>query len=560
MVWKNIHPSEKPNWDSLHEGQRRYAVEQYNLALVRRGLPVDHPVPEKEEAPREDSGAAPELSAEEQQVIDDFDTDLLDDDHHSMAPPIGGTRSAEADSPSAPVAKKAKGPKADKRKADSMGSTSLPGTAMDQGGGGGGGDDGRSTVRQVALPNPTLSIHPHVRHYRKVHRFLTYGLSYRVMMSNYAGDPATQVAGADLIILTTPLAMVPWDKPYLYLNPSEFNALPTGSHIGACRVTVIARNVRIAFPTNETASKLATLNQNKDVMYAIGLNKNVHAVDLQYTVKEMKPQTSKEYTANDEQLLANRFYGDKITKDSTNVPHHQVGLPIPLPWYATIPHMLRTGVDEGWPCLQAYYRDMDADTVVGKELCSVEYHPKMGHIKAPQAAIYQTNKYKGSTVGFAQEYTIPRNGMKFIPQQTTVTVDAEGQVASYTETNRTVKEEVPTAFDWYLEPIEKSQFMSQGIFGAGDTQAQDSLHIGIQPVQAITPGTGGTDQTIAQYTDCQAYFEVICEAEVNTSYPTPYPLFPVTHVTEHGVTFFANNPPDHRSKAMINGLYQVNVD
>lgn len=38
-------PNQRPNWERLNEGQRRYAYEQYNLARVRRGLDIDHPIP-----------------------------------------------------------------------------------------------------------------------------------------------------------------------------------------------------------------------------------------------------------------------------------------------------------------------------------------------------------------------------------------------------------------------------------------------------------------------------------------------------------------------------------
>ena len=46
-----VHPSERPNWESMNEGQRRYAVEQYQLARLRRGLDIDHPNPITEPAP-----------------------------------------------------------------------------------------------------------------------------------------------------------------------------------------------------------------------------------------------------------------------------------------------------------------------------------------------------------------------------------------------------------------------------------------------------------------------------------------------------------------------------
>ena len=65
-------PDERPNWDSLNEGQRRYAWEQYNLAKVRRGIPIDHPIPGT-------SNAEPaQLNQEEQDYINEFDLSLLD--------------------------------------------------------------------------------------------------------------------------------------------------------------------------------------------------------------------------------------------------------------------------------------------------------------------------------------------------------------------------------------------------------------------------------------------------------------------------------------------------
>lgn len=58
------HPRDRPNWDRLNAGQQRYAVEQWMLARVRRGERFDPPGGE-------------ERNYDPQQVIDDFDLDLL---------------------------------------------------------------------------------------------------------------------------------------------------------------------------------------------------------------------------------------------------------------------------------------------------------------------------------------------------------------------------------------------------------------------------------------------------------------------------------------------------
>lgn len=68
-------PNERPNWSKLNEGQRRYAWEQYNLALVRRGLPIN-PVP--------DAAGQGNSNDEESEVLDEGENsepDIEEDDN-----------------------------------------------------------------------------------------------------------------------------------------------------------------------------------------------------------------------------------------------------------------------------------------------------------------------------------------------------------------------------------------------------------------------------------------------------------------------------------------------
>jgi hypothetical protein len=57
-------PQDRPNWDSMNEGQRRYAMEQWNLARVRRGEYFDPPGDD-------------DLPLTQADAIDNFDLDLL---------------------------------------------------------------------------------------------------------------------------------------------------------------------------------------------------------------------------------------------------------------------------------------------------------------------------------------------------------------------------------------------------------------------------------------------------------------------------------------------------
>ena len=115
-----------------------------------------------------------------------------------------------------------------------------------------------------------------VRHYRKVHRFFTYGLSYEALETAH-------IRGGTLTdsFITTPFAEIPWNRLFMYMNPSEYSLLPAGTRVTKCHVKITQRNVRVAFQTNNSGTGLATLNQNKNAVYAdsliqYGAGQNVH--------------------------------------------------------------------------------------------------------------------------------------------------------------------------------------------------------------------------------------------------------------------------------------------
>ncbi|MDI4567910.1 MAG: hypothetical protein E7Y34_02395, partial [Mycoplasma sp.] len=85
-----------------------------------------------------------------------------------------------------------------------------------------------------------------------------------------------------------------------------------------------------------------------------------------------------------------------------------------------------------------------------------------------------------------------------------------------------------------------------------------TLHVGLQPVPALTSKVIGNDAALNSYTDSQAYFEVTCEAWVKCSYPTERPLYTASNIklsdmlwtsTETGIKL-------NIGKTMVHGLYQ----
>ena len=147
-----------------------------------------------------------------------------------------------------------------RRRTEGVGGTSLPGTAGAMGGGG---------MEQAVepIPRPMYSAHTQIRYFKKVHRILTFGLAYKPIVKARTGPPAY----SDVYMMTS-LAHIPWEYPFMYLNPSEFALLPAGSRAKHVRCKVKSENVRVAFPTNSTDNNLATLHTNKFLRVGINLN------------------------------------------------------------------------------------------------------------------------------------------------------------------------------------------------------------------------------------------------------------------------------------------------
>nr|CAD7448507.1 unnamed protein product [Timema bartmani] len=99
----------------------------------------------------------------------------------------------------------------------------------------------------------------------------------KVISAPIAGSGDNIVAHT-VYYLTTALAQILVHKPILYMNKSEFDLLPQGSEILEVKVSIVQRNA-LSFATNASTTNLATLDQNKIGVYAIGLNKTGYGMD-----------------------------------------------------------------------------------------------------------------------------------------------------------------------------------------------------------------------------------------------------------------------------------------
>lgn len=522
MKYNKPPPNERPNWHRLNEGQRRYAWEQYNLALVRRGIPINHPIPgtseqqaEPDEPNIEDVLAEPQPEPDhqlEEAAVEDFDEgqfeavseELPHNDTHEttdrMADGGGVKRPADTTHVSGP----------NKRRTGS--NRKLPGTAADA-------VANEAGVREGPVPRPMVSIHSYTRYYRKVHRFLTYGLSYNTISQNIDAIP--------VLVITTPLCEIPWNRPFLYLNPSEFKLLPAGASFTRMKVSIVQRNVRIAFPTNSTANNLATLNQNKNIIYAHGLNKKITGMPIKYTgFEENQPMIPTSFDLYGSWTnTINDMYGpvDFQAGFGTVVPRHEVGIPQVLPYYFGMIYAPDRGTSNtaiGWENLQEHYTEVDADSTVGSTICDFEYVPRVGLCKAPPQPIWKG--FPVASVGeTGNNLTVTRGSMALQPHNTNVTFGANSNGTASNVTDLQTPLTPPGVNDFFIDTlIEKSQSHYHGLFMRDLPAVQESLHVGCQPTVALTTANLINDLTNSSFTDSQAYFEITAECEIDTAYPT----------------------------------------
>lgn len=328
----------------------------------------------------------------------------------------------------------------------------------------------------------------------------------------------------NIYYLTTALAEIPVHKPVLYMNKSEFDTLPIGSEILEVECDVVQRNALLSFATNASDTSLATLNQNKNGIYSIGLNKTGYGTDRHYTSfhekEKMIPLTTGPPIYEEiagppayEGLLED-FYGVNNTDDKfpTSVPKHQVGMYTTLKNYFCL-----TQTDKykgGWPNLQSKIVEYDAAATVGEHILHYSYKPKLSPIKKPLEYLpcqipFGKNKYPHGTLQSTFENIVTDN-----------TTTGKILQYDYTHVSRAVS---TTDFNLYSD-IEKSQYMVRGIGGTMKPIIQPSLHVGINPVPALTTASLISGDTNSSFTDTRSYFDITCKCTVGFRVHTDRPF------------------------------------
>lgn len=435
----------------------------------------------------------------------------------------------------------------------------LTGTGQEIGAGGGGSSE---CLMEYHIERPLSDFGVRINTYRKSHKFMTFGLASAVISGSgtYATDSW----------LTTYLAEIPWHIPAFYLNESEFNLLPNGSQCIEMTVQVIYRGSTIQFETGSTSSGLATLNQINDIAVANALNKTGWGSNVSFSsFNDSKPMiptgiSKPKYKAVAQKYrgMTNDYYGTNNDKSDFKsfIPHHQLGRQCFLYNYFAISTRTATKTGTvadptslygGWPALAEKIQQIDGKTCVNQVINVSTYKPKMGQLKQPLL-----------------HYGI---GLPYPKQGEAMTIDVGGNLvtprvlnASYQKNNESgdlfsCSESVENvnnknlSYDIYT-PIEKSQISRSGFWSDNMPHIQPSLHIGVQPVPALTTtALLAEDGVFNQWTDTRAYWEVVATMKVKEYNPTHLPYATTANVPQGDVIMQHSNIPPYYSNASDEG-------
>ncbi|GFT33657.1 uncharacterized protein NPIL_36911 [Nephila pilipes] len=254
--------------------------------------------------------------------------------------------------------------------------------------------EGQGNTSSISIPRPLNARITCIRHFRKMHRFSTYGLAYNII--DFKKSCGVTDKGEDQYIMSTPLAFIPWDWDFFYLNYSEWRLLPPGARCKQVKCEIYSENYEI-----ESPAKSVVYNENKLIRTGLGLLQNIPSLNVSYTEFEtnnpMKPTILSVATIDDVKEMAKKMYGSDDSSDLI-IPYSQFGSPIQCINYLGVSYSPSHGSE--WPCLQSYVTELRANDCQGKKILDVTYEPSCGLL-----TFAQRNFYSGNPLGVADHNT-----------------------------------------------------------------------------------------------------------------------------------------------------------
>ncbi|XP_050530609.1 uncharacterized protein LOC126899605 [Daktulosphaira vitifoliae] len=381
------------------------------------------------------------------------------------------------------------------------------------------GDSNAVGMLHMVIPRPIDDTKNRSLVFSKNHEFLSYGIQWKPI--KHTGNAFWG---------TTSLAEIPVDRCHLYLTYDEIEMLPVGCYIEKVICKVILRGARTAYETATTQSELATLNQNKWGVYAIGLNKTVPGVTKKYTTvasNSMEPQAVSNSAPETYSKQHDAWYSS-TNKPQDNLPCSFMNLPTVLQNYYTLYTDTDNQAGYQWPRLNRHLQKFDLNAAVGTQIVQYEYSPKISLLRKPfnsHQTFHWPDTGNSNYIQCEQaDYFCPNGSAitqfkrdkyctTYINQKPKelMTVTEKSKSWSYVESSR------------HISLIELSHVLIQKKSNYTPSEAQPSLHVGVYPVPRVTAKDNIVVPT--KFLDIEAYYTVETTCIVKFGYPTALARF-----------------------------------
>ncbi len=376
--------------------------------------------------------------------------------------------------------------------------------------------------------------------FEQVHRFTSKGLPYTPMV----GEANVGISANNLLMIT-PLANIPWDRPYMYMSPGDYNNLPPGSHATECHISITCRNPQIGFETGSTTTETATLNHNKHIITAVGLNKRIQGTNRLISYGDTSPMkpTATATDSAEHAALHTAMYGYKnsLAASETTVPASLMGVDIELDAYYCLWGQSKAYVDgktgandAGWPSLIEHVQERNMNNSIGHIIMDESYTFKACPLTAPLESINM------SAVD-DHDFMIGSKVEQMSSCKVSNLVNATPGVTTFNVTGRLFNTpNVPVV--GYEDVMEKGASMQRILTPHGIVPIQPSIHVAMKPIPKISGVI--KDKQPTEWTTVNAFYEVKTHLTVVSKAPNHY-----AHSKRHNVE---NEEQYVGTKALVN--------
>lgn len=397
--------------------------------------------------------------------------------------------------------------------------------------------------QQVVIPR---------NHFYKATSPFIFHKSFRVSTFANAWKPLRFEIGSDWgnnTWLCSPLTEIPWNRVCFYMTHGEFVSLPPNLQIKKVCCKVVQLNPRIAFETNASTSALATFNQNRDGIVAIGIESNPHVFgqNMIYGYDASRPMVPNDLTAVGQahyRDISDHLWGNPLT--TTDLPAGLTRQPLNLInkfTFKTDQFGPTTSVAEGrnHSNYSEHFDQYDMNQFVRKEIVNICHYPVNSYLTRPLTTHWpnlatdvqgttplnalinfplRQSQNNGQRLGvnndtWTNDRVIESNRVNYNITTTSGNIDNNDENRQTIESsywNNDLMSDLNTTFNRYYDLIDQGEWLRKwGIAQPHMGQYQKSLHIGMQPTPVLSTSTS---QVIADdFLDTQVFYDVDVEME-----------------------------------------------